>query len=364
MSADEGVGVSSAECLLSRRLRVAETTVEALEAALARKERLLGEAAEREKKLRDALDTAQSEAPGPGPGNAESRVAEIAWRERALSAEAAREVAEHVAQRTGDENTAFRAVLERARDAEADGNASGGMLDAEIRAALAEGALVTTRERADAAEAALMEWQTHARALTARLERAESAMKCSTSAALGDKPDKDNNDVHSVHDARYADVVAELTHRLEETERLCLDLTSRGEEVSTMAVARPVTPPAINPPASPQERRAHADIAVAKLERSQAALRRHERVVNVAPDASGPSSALATALAAARRVSEAADRRAEAGAAALERARQLERITTRRMTLGAVASKDVDVKRAVAKIEGERTPDNSLEFSY
>ena len=43
--------VSDATNLLTRRLRVAETTVEALEAALARKEELLGEASERERTL-------------------------------------------------------------------------------------------------------------------------------------------------------------------------------------------------------------------------------------------------------------------------------------------------------------------------
>ena len=60
--------VSDATNLLTRRLRVAETTVEALEAALARKEELLGEAAERERALRAALDAARLEpAASPGP---------------------------------------------------------------------------------------------------------------------------------------------------------------------------------------------------------------------------------------------------------------------------------------------------------
>ena len=49
-TAAEGEGdarsASDATILLTRRLRVAETTVEALETALARKEQLLGEAAE------------------------------------------------------------------------------------------------------------------------------------------------------------------------------------------------------------------------------------------------------------------------------------------------------------------------------
>jgi hypothetical protein len=383
-----GKNADSDPGLLMRRFRVAETTVGALEAALARKQRLLCEAGKRENELRQDLEDARRDAfepdiaahGGPDTAGAESRKAEIAaWRERALFSEDARQEAEHTAQRFGDENVALRAVLERTRDADAtidgnaEGNALGGMrLDAEVRAALAEGALVTARQRADAAEAALREWQTHARLLTERLTRAENhAMKVSTSGAFDqDKPQGETREkdaeLKTDDDARIAETVARLQRRLEETERLCFELTGRGGG-SLHDAATPVTPPE-----SPQERRVRADIAVGKLQRSQAVLKRHERVVGTSPvgnvdgdrslstmptastfSGSAASSALATALAAARRVSEAADQRSMKGAAALERARRIERAVTKRMFSSGASVWDVDVKRAVARIEDE-----------
>ena len=381
--------VSDATNLLTRRLRVAETTVEALEAALARKEELLGEASERERTLRAALDAARLEpdasTSGPagsgtsGPGSAgvdasaeteRAEAAADAWRERALAAESARETAAHAAQRLGDENQALRAILERARDAETaetqerdDGDGgktrASRTLGLELRAAVAEGALAASRARAEEAESALGAWQAHARELTSRLERAERRVhsrlrdsKLGSADAPGGDEDGDEGSEPSSAESNLAATVASLATRLEETERLAARLTSFGvrsgavnQNANRQHVSREIPGDdslrhddviaESSEPATPETRRARAEAAAAQLERSRVALRRRESAAAVGTDgddrfrvaasADAASSALAKALANARRVAETAEQRGATGAAALERARVLER---------------------------------------
>ena len=381
--------VSDATNLLTRRLRVAETTVEALEAALARKEELLGEASERERTLRAALDAARLEpdasTSGPagsgtsGPGSAgadasaeteRAEAAADAWRERALAAESARETAAHAAQRLGDENQALRAILERARDAETaetqerdDGDGgktrASRTLGLELRAAVAEGALAASRARAEEAESALGAWQAHARELTSRLERAERRVhsrlrdsKLGSADAPGGDEDGDEGGEPSSAESNLAATVASLATRLEETERLAARLTSFGvrsgavnQNANQQRVSREILGDdslqhddviaESSEPATPETRRARAEAAAAQLERSRVALRRRESAAAVGTDgedrfrvaasADAASSALAKALANARRVAETAEQRGATGAAALERARVLER---------------------------------------
>ena len=382
-TAAEGEGdarsASDATILLTRRLRVAETTVEALETALARKEQLLGEAAERERALRAALEAARLE-PGafPGPSGSgpsasgsagvyasaetEHATAADAWRERALAAESARETAAHAAERLGDENAALRAILERARDAETAGTRDDDddddderrmrkketTLGLELRAAVAEGAAATSRARAEEAESALGAWQAHARELTSRLERWERRRVARDDACLKNEESCKEEDEASA--AALAATVASLAERVEETERLLAASlpVRRGEREGREsvhddprdrpaigAIYRDETEEAAKEAVTPETRRARAEAAAAQLERSRVALRRNERGAAIETDGGGgflvgaaadaASSALAKALANARRVAETAEQRGASGAAALERARVLER---------------------------------------
>jgi SWI/SNF-related matrix-associated actin-dependent regulator 1 of chromatin subfamily A len=385
-TAAEGEGdarsASDATILLTRRLRVAETTVEALETALARKEQLLGEAAERERALRAALEAARLEPgafPGPsgsGPSASGSAGADAsaetehakaadAWRERALAAESARETAAHAAERLGDENAALRAILERARDAETAGTRDDDdddddderrkrkketTLGLELRAAVAEGAAASSRARAEEAESALGAWQAHARELTSRLERWQRRRAAGDDACLKNEETGKEEDEASANSALAA-TVASLAERVEETERLLAASlpVRRGEREGREsvhhdprdrpkligAIDRDETEEAAKEAVTPETRRARAEAAAAQLERSRVALRRNERggaietdggggfLVGAAADAA--SSALAKALANARRVAETAEQRGASGAAALERARVLER---------------------------------------
>ena len=383
-TATEGEGdarsASDATILLTRRLRVAETTVEALETALARKEQLLGEAAERERALRAALEAARLEPgafPGPsgsGPSASGSAGADAsaetehakaadAWRERALAAESARETAAHAAERLGDENAALRAILERARDAETAGTRDDDdddderrkrkketTLGLELRAAVAEGAAASSRARAEEAESALGAWQAHARELTSRLERWQRRRAAGDDACLKNEESCKEEDEASANSALAA-TVASLAERVEETERLLAASlpVRRGEREGREsvhhdprdrpkligAIDRDETEEAAKEAVTPETRRARAEAAAAQLERSRVALRRNERggaietdggggfLVGAAADAA--SSALAKALANARRVAETAEQRGASGAAALERARVLER---------------------------------------
>ena len=256
--------VSDATNLLTRRLRVAETTVEALEAALARKEELLGEASERERTLRAALDAARLEpdastglagsgtaAPGSAgaDASAETERAEAAadaWRERALAAESARETAAHAtASRrrepgaAGDPREGARAETAERRRRRRSPTPTGGEPRVpnarfELRAAVAEGANLK-RARAEEAESALGAWQAHARELTSRLERAASSRAATFSSCVtrnsearrrsGDE-DGDEGGEPSSAESNLATTVASLVTRLEETERLAARLTT------------------------------------------------------------------------------------------------------------------------------------------
>ena len=374
----DALSASDATMLLTRRLRVAETTVEALETALARKEQLLGDAAERERALRAALEAARLEPgafPGPsgsGPSASGSAGADAtaetehavaaadAWRERALAAESARETAAHAAERLGDENAALRAILERARDAETAGTRDDDdddddddekrkrkrkketTLGLELRAAVAEGAAASCRARAEEAESALGAWQAHARELTSRLERAERRV-ARNEASLKNEETSLKNEASA---AALAATVASLAERVEETERLLVASlpVARRESVHHDPRDRPTIRAIENErkgneaeeptkeAVTPETRRARAEAAAAQLERSRVALRRGAAMetdggggflVGAAADAA--SSALAKALANARRVAETAEQRGATGAAALERARVLER---------------------------------------
>ena len=371
----DALSASDATMLLTRRLRVAETTVEALETALARKEQLLGDAAERERALRAALEAARLEPgafPGPsgsGPSASGSAGADAsaetehavaaadAWRERALAAESARETAAHAAERLGDENAALRAMLERARDAETAGTRDDDddddddekrmrkketTLGLELRAAVAEGAAASCRARAEEAESALGAWQAHARELTSRLERAERRV-ARNEASLKNEETSLKNEASA---AALAATVASLAERVEETERLLVASlpVARRESVHHDPRDRPTIRAIENErkgneaeeptkeAVTPETRRARAEAAAAQLERSHVALRRGAAMetdggggflVGAAADAA--SSALAKALANARRVAETAEQRGATGAAALERARVLER---------------------------------------
>ena len=384
-TAAEGEGdarsASDATILLTRRLRVAETTVEALETALARKEQLLGEAAERERALRAALEAARLEPgafPGPsgsGPSASGSAGADAsaetehakaadAWRERALAAESARETAAHAAERLGDENAALRAILERARDAETAGTRDDDdddddderrkrkketTLGLELRAAVAEGAAASSRARAEEAESALGAWQAHARELTSRLERWQRRRAAGDDACLKNEETGKEEDEASANSALAA-TVASLAERVEETERLLAASlpVRRGEREGREsvhddprdrpaigAIDRDETEEEAKEAVTPETRRARAEAAAAQLERSRVALRRNERGAAIETDGGGgflvgaaadaASSALAKALANARRVAETAEQRGASGAAALERARVLER---------------------------------------
>ena len=385
-TAAEGEGdarsASDATILLTRRLRVAETTVEALETALARKEQLLGEAAERERALRAALEAARLEPgafPGPsgsGPSASGSAGADAsaetehakaadAWRERALAAESARETAAHAAERLGDENAALRAILERARDAETAGTRDDDdddddderrkrkketTLGLELRAAVAEGAAASSRARAEEAESALGAWQAHARELTSRLERWQRRRAAGDDACLKNEETGKEEDEASANSALAA-TVASLAERVEETERLLAASlpVRRGEREGREsvhhdprdrpkligAIDRDETEEAAKEAVTPETRRARAEAAAAQLARRRVALRRNERGAAIETDGGGgflvgaaadaASSALAKALANARRVAETAEQRGASGAAALERARVLER---------------------------------------
>jgi hypothetical protein len=150
--------------------------------------------------------------------------------------------------------------------------------------------------------------------------------------------------------AALAATVASLAERVEETERLLAASlpVRRGEREGREsvhhdprdrpaigAIDRDEPEEAVKEAVTPETRRARAEAAAAQLERSRVALRRNERggaietdggggfLVGAAADAA--SSALAKALANARRVAETAEQRGASGAAALERARVLER---------------------------------------
>ena len=350
------------------RLRVSEATVEALEEALAAKARALAEAATREAKLRTDLDAARlglvtssaGDVPGddvpaaPAAADPSAHPALREWRDRARAAESARDDAERRAARLASENAALVSMLERYRGVDPNTvddpdptNPPASVRD-EMRVAVAEGELASCRARLRAAETALDDWRAHAASLSDRLAVAEA------SAAAA-------NEIKTSAGFTLADVEA-LARRVDEAERLAAAAVAAAANESPSSIAR--------------RRRAEANDA--RLEQSRKYLERADAAANVVPappktatvtkSASVTKSAtvtksasaratcdanvaLAEALAAARRVSETAERRLAAGAEALRRAAALETSASRRLASKPAAVAVVDVRAAVESIE-------------
>lgn len=341
------------------RLRVSEATVEALEEALAAKARALAEAATREAKLRTDLDAARlglvtssaGDVPGddvpaaPAAADPSAHPALREWRDRARAAESARDDAERRAARLARENAALVSMLERYRGVDPNTvddpdptNPPASVRD-EMRVAVAEGELASCRARLRAAETALDDWRAHAASLSDRLAVAEASAAAATPRA----------------GFALADVEA-LARRVDEAERLAAAAVAAAAKESPSSIAR--------------RRRAEANDA--RLEQSRRYLERADAAANVVPappktalvaktasvtkSASARATcdanvALAEALAAARRVSETAERRLAAGAEALRRAAALETSASRRLASKPAAVAVVDVRAAVESIE-------------
>ena len=344
---------------MATRLRVSEATVEALEEALAAKARALAEAATREAKLRTDLDAARlglvtssaGDVPGddvpaaPAAADPSAHPALREWRDRARAAESARDDAERRAARLASENAALVSMLERYRGVDPNTvddpdptNPPASIRD-EMRVAVAEGELVSCRARLRAAETALDDWRAHAASLSDRLAVAEASAAAATPNA----------------GFALADVEA-LARRVDEAERLAAAAVAAAANESPSSIAR--------------RRRAEANDA--RLEQSRRYLERADAAANVVPappktalvaktasvakSASARATcdanvALAEALAAARRVSETAERRLAAGAEALRRAAALETSASRRLASKPAAVAVVDVRAAVESIE-------------
>ena len=344
---------------MATRLRVSEATVEALEEALAAKARALAEAATREAKLRTDLDAARlglvtssaGDVPGddvpaaPAAPDPSAHPALREWRDRARAAESARDDAERRAARLASENAALVSMLERYRGVDPNTvddpdptNPPASVRD-EMRVAVAEGELASCRARLRAAETALDDWRAHAVSLSDRLAVAEASAAAATPRA----------------GFALADVEA-LARRVDEAERLAAAAVAAAAKESPSSIAR--------------RRRAEANDA--RLEQSRRYLERADAAANVVPappktalvaktasvtkSASARATcdanvALAEALAAARRVSETAERRLAAGAEALRRAAALETSASRRLASKPAAVAVVDVRAAVESIE-------------
>jgi len=362
---------------MATRLRVSEATVEALEEALAAKARALAEAATREAKLRTDLDAARlglvtssaGDVPGdvapaaPAAADPSAHPALREWRDRARAAESACDDAERRAARLASENAALVSMLERYRGvdpntaADPDPTNPPASIRDEMRVAVAEGELASCRARLRAAETALDDWRAHAASLSDRLAVAEA------SAAAA-------NEIKTSAGFTLADVEA-LARRVDEAERLAAAAVAAAANESPSSIAR--------------RRRAEANDA--RLEQSRKYLERADAAANgaktalfaspsfspaktatVTKSASVTKSAtvtksasargtydanvsLAEALAAARRVSETAERRLAAGAEALRRAAALETSASRRLASKPAAVAVVDVRAAVESIE-------------
>lgn len=344
---------------MATRLRVSEATVEALEEALAAKARALAEAATREAKLRTDLDAARlglvtssaGDVPGddvpaaPAAADPSAHPALREWRDRARAAESVRDDAERRAARLASENAALVSMLERYRGVDPNTvddpdptNPPASIRD-EMRVAVAEGELASCRARLRAAETALDDWRAHAASLSDRLAVAEASAAATTPNA----------------GFALADVEA-LARRVDEAERLAAAAVAAAANESPSSIAR--------------RRRAEANDA--RLEQSRRYLERADAAANVVPappktalvaktasvakSASARATcdanvALAEALAAARRVSETAERRLAAGAEALRRAAALETSASRRLASKPAAVAVVDVRAAVESIE-------------
>jgi len=314
-------------------------------------------------------------APAPATEDPSAHPALRRWRDRARAAESARDDAERRAARLARENAALVSMLERYRGGthpdpaahpdptDPNQNPPASIRD-EMRVAVAEGELASCRARLRAAETALDDWRAHAANLSDRLAVAEA------SAAAADAAGPTRADVEA------------LARRVEEAERLAATAVAAAANTNPNANANANANANKTPVASPSSvaRRRRADANDARLEQSRRYLDRANAAATVVPAptesesgsgsgsgsgsrasalvasssaraASGANAALAEALAAARRVSETAERRAAAGAEALRRAAALEKSASRRLALGPAAAAVVDVRRAVESIE-------------
>ena len=277
-------------------------------------------------------------------------------------AESACDDAERRAARLASENAALVSMLERYRGvdpntaADPDPTNPPASIRDEMRVAVAEGELASCRARLRAAETALDDWRAHAASLSDRLAVAEA------SAAAA-------NEIKTSAGFTLADVEA-LARRVDEAERLAAAAVAAAANESPSSIAR--------------RRRAEANDA--RLEQSRKYLERADAAANgaktalfrrrpspaktatVTKSASVTKSAtvtksasargtydanvsLAEALAAARRVSETAERRLAAGRRRFARAAALETSASRRLASKPAAVAVVDVRAAVESIE-------------
>ena len=306
------------------RLRVSEATVEALEEALAAKARALAEAATREAKLRTDLDAARlglvtssaGDVPGddvpaaPAAADPSAHPALREWRDRARAAESARDDAERRAARLASENAALVSMLERYRGVDPN--------------------TVDDPDPTNPRERSRRDARRRRRGRTRELSRAPSrgGDRPGRLARARREPLRPTRRRRSVRRRRdparriaLADVEA-LARRVDEAERLAAAAVAAAAKESPSSIAR--------------RRRAEANDA--RLEQSRRYLERADAAANVVPappkialvaktasvtkSASARATcdanvALAEALAAARRVSETAERRLAAGAEAL-----------------------------------------------
>ena len=302
-------------------------------------------------RLRGLVTSSAGDVPGddvpaaPAAADPSAHPALREWRDRACAAESARDDAERRAARLASENAALVSMLERYRGVDPNTvddpdltNPPASIRD-EMRVAVAEGELASCRARLRAAETALDDWRAHAASLSDRLAVAEASAAAATPNA----------------GFALADVEA-LARRVDEAERLAAAAVAAAANESPSSIAR--------------RRRAEANDA--RLEQSRRYLERADAAANVVPappktalvaktasvakSASARATcdanvALAEALAAARRVSETAERRLAAGAEALRRAAALETSASRRLASKPAAVAVVDVRAAVESIE-------------
>ena len=343
------------------RLRVSEATVEALEEALAAKARALAEAATREAKLRTDLDAARlglvtssaGDVPGddvpaaPAAADPSAHPALREWRDRARAAESARDDAERRAARLASENAALVSMLERYRGVDPNTvddpdptNPPASVRD-EMRVAVAEGELASCRARLRAAETALDDWRAHAASLSDRLAVAEA------SAAARRDPTPDSPSPTSRRSRGGSTRRSDSPPPPSPPPRKSLRRPSRA------VVARRRTTRVWN---SHGDTSSAPDAHEAPPSPPKDGHRRREDGSAVTKSASARATcdanvALAEALAAARRVSETAERRLAAGAEALRRAAALETSASRRLASKPAAVAVVDVRAAVESIE-------------
>ena len=340
------------------RLRVSEATVEALEEALAAKARALAEAATREAKLRTDLDAARlglvtssaGDVPGddapaaPAAADPSAHPALREWRDRARAAESACDDAERRAARLASENAALVSMLERYRGVDPNTvddpdptNPPASVRD-EMRVAVAEGELASCRARLRAAETALDDWRAHAASLSDRLAVAEASAAAATPRAGFPSPTSRRSRGGSTRRSDSPPPPSPPPRRVSVVHRAP---SSRGGERRASGTVTEI----------PRARGRRERTSSPRLRRSA-----RRETASVTKSASARATcdanvALAEALAAARRVSETAERRLAAGAEALRRAAALETSASRRLASKPAAVAVVDVRAAVESIE-------------